>query len=139
MTADQRHHLRFGRISALISAHRRLAGFLVVGGGSYVIDVVLLLLVTQLGGPAWLGGTVGYWVSLAFNFLGNRMVFGAERSHLVRHGARYAALLAVNYTVTVLALQAADSAGLNLVAVKTVTVAVISVWNYFVYKTWLFR
>jgi len=139
MIPDQTERVGKGRVRSFIRSRRRVIGFLFVGGGSYVIDVGLLLLVVHLGGPAWLGATAGYWTNLIFNFFGNRFVFGARNDGLVRHGARYACLLAVNYTVTTAVMQLAENAELNLLVVKTLLVVVISVWNYFLYKNWLFR
>lgn len=115
--------------------------FLAVGVTSFGIDTGLLLL---LAGPAhvptWLAASIAFWCSTFGNFFLNRRVFGRRQSGgLLAHSARYGTLLGVNYVITVLGLALAENAGIHLFPAKTALVLAAAVWNFFLYRHWVYR
>ncbi|WP_163275292.1 GtrA family protein [Cellulomonas iranensis] len=122
------------------TGRRSLVLYVLVGGLSYVVDAGLLVLVTgPLGGPVWLGTTVGFWTSVVVNFLLNRAVFSQGDASSVSHGVRYGVLLGVNYLVTLLIVHVGTTWGLPPVVPKTVAVALTTCWNFVLYRVWVFR
>lgn len=122
------------------TGRRSLVLYVLVGGLSYVVDAGLLVLVTgPLGGPVWLGTTIGFWTSVVVNFLLNRAVFSQGDASSVSHGVRYGVLLGVNYLVTLLIVHVGTSWGLPPVVPKTFAVALTTCWNFVLYRVWVFR
>jgi putative flippase GtrA len=120
---------------------RQPVAFLAIGVGSYLLDVGLLaLLAGPIGLPVWAAGTAGFWSSMVFNFALNRSVFGRkDHTGLVAHGGRYALLVTINYLVTIAGLAVGTRLNLNILACKTFLVATISIWNYLLFRNWVFK
>lgn len=140
-----------GAVSGATDAHstarrrkstlRSFALFLLVGGLSYVVDASILLILSRVvGWPVWAAGSAGYVASIAVNFALNRALFhtGAPASGLGRQGLRYGSLLGANYVVTVAGLTASEALGIDLLLAKTVLVGTIAMWNFVLYRRWVF-
>jgi putative flippase GtrA len=119
---------------------RRMALYVGVGLAGFVVDFGLLVLFREaVGTPVWVATTIAFWGSLAVVFLCNKYVtFGAKgMGH--RQLVRYFVLLGVNYLVTLGIIALAERTGLGYQWGKVVSVALTTVWNYFVYQFWVFR
>lgn len=120
---------------------RTVARYLVVGLVSYGVDIGILLLCWHVFHlPVWLSTTLGFWGSFSVNFLLSRhWTFGV--SHLAPGGQliRYGLLVAANYVVTVLAVTVLYRSGVDLVVARTLTLAVLTLWTFVIYRSWVFK
>ncbi|MBO3101387.1 GtrA family protein [Cellulomonas fengjieae] len=121
--------------------HKEVIGFLAIGALSYAVDAGLLWLLIRYGQvDLRIAATVGFWTSVLANFTLNRWLFHRNAAGgLSRHTMRYATLLCVSYLVTLAGLSAAERVGMNILVAKTLLTAVISVWNFVLYRAWVFR
>ncbi|MSV43183.1 MAG: hypothetical protein F2911_06915 [Actinobacteria bacterium] len=114
--------------------------FVVTGLVSYLVDVSLLwTTVSVLGWALVVGTTVAFAVSFVVNYgLGRAWVFRARGPHGPQV-ARYAALVALNYLLTVLFVSSLTALGLGLILAKTISVAINAVLNFFAGRHWVYR
>ncbi|MFI2753067.1 GtrA family protein [Cellulomonas sp. P22] len=128
-------------LSRLYQRYKKFALFLVVGVVSFGVDAgLLVLLAGPVGIPPWLAATISFWLSVLANFSLNRVLFGTrDADKLLSHSFRYGVLLGANYCVTLAGIEVAQAVGLGLFIAKTATTAVTSIWNYFLYRHWVFK
>lgn len=113
--------------------------YLLVGGASFVLDLGLLALCYRVfGWPLWLATAAGFWGSFFFNFsLQRRFAFRTDTT--VLGGAfRYSLLLGVNTLATIGIVWVFEEIGAGIVIGKVVATGATTVWNYFLYKYWVF-
>ncbi|HET6826026.1 MAG TPA: GtrA family protein [Amnibacterium sp.] len=117
-----------------------LVRYLLIGGGSVVIDVGLLYVLHSLVGVQLsIATTIAFLVSLAFNFVCNRLTMaGSEAKQLLRHVYRYGLLVVVNLAITVAVVTAAPRFGVPYVIAKLAVVAASTCWNFVLYRRWVF-
>jgi putative flippase GtrA len=112
--------------------------YLLVGGSAFVVDLGLLALFHELlGWPVWIATAVAFLLSFAYTYTLQRLAFRSERTHGTAL-VRYTILVAVNLVATsgLVALLAVTPIG--WVGAKVVTTAVTTVWNFFIYRYWVF-
>lgn len=117
---------------------REVQRYLVVGIATFLLDIGLLVLFKEiLGEPLWLATTVAF-AAISVNFVLNRSwVFAAGPGLLIRV-ARYAALVLVNYGVTMAVVLGVTAIGAFYLLAKLLAVALCVVLNFFAYKHWVF-
>ena len=117
------------------------ARYLVVGALSFAVDYQTLVLVRHVfEAPLWLATTSGFWVSFLLNFALSRLwTFQDSNGHPAGQLVRYAALVAVNFTVTLVAVSVLHGLGLSLLLAKAATVGTLTVTTFLAYKHWVFR
>jgi len=117
-----------------------LVRYLVIGGGSVVIDVGLLYVLHSIVGVQLsIATTISFLTSLAFNFVCNRMTMaGSETKQLLRHAYRYGLLVVANLLITVAVVTAAPRVGVPYVIAKLAVVAASTCWNFVLYRRWVF-
>ncbi|MEI8057274.1 MAG: GtrA family protein [Actinomycetes bacterium] len=120
--------------------HQQAVRFLLVGGLSYVVDVSVLWAVVTLGGWALVvGTTAAFAAAFVVNYgLGRVWVFRAAGAHGPQV-ARYSALVALNYALTLVFMTSLTGFGVGLVIAKTISVAILAVLNFFVGRHWVYR
>jgi putative flippase GtrA len=128
------------RISGLANQKTSAARYLLVGAVSYGFDIAILALcwhVLEL--PLWLATSLGFWASFVVNFLLSRH-WTFEAGHRAPGGqlARYGVLVGINYVVTILAMMALHRAGFGVVAARTITLAVLTISTFLIYRGWVF-
>lgn len=122
------------------TSSRTVLAYLVVGGASYLVDVGVFLLAGRgLGWDVAAAATVGYWTSVVLNFCLNRSIVFASTQRLRRGALRYGVLLLVNYLATLGIVTGLVHLGVVDVLAKTLAVALIAVWNFVLYRSWVFR
>jgi putative flippase GtrA len=86
----------------------------------------------------WIATPVAFLVSLVFNFVLQRVfTFKAENSR--RSSAlKYGLLVVFNTVATDVIVNAFDQFGVGYELGKVFATAVTMVWNYFIYKYWIF-
>lgn len=114
--------------------------FLLVGGLSFVLDLGLLALLHEVFGVAlWAATPIAFVVSLIFNFLLQRIfTFRATNKGSVS-AAKYILLVILNILVSDLVVTGFDALGWSYVVGKTTATILTTVWNYFLYRHWIFK
>lgn len=120
---------------------RRHSGirYLFAGGLAFLVDLGLLALFHEVfGWPTWLAAGLAFIVSFAFTYSIQRwFTFGSRAPHgpaLVK----YAILVAFNTVATAAIVGLIDLTPAGWVAGKVVATVATTVWNYFVYRYWVF-
>lgn len=113
--------------------------FVVVGVVTVAVDTAVLVLLRELTStPLWLAASVSYVAAIGVNFALNMRWVWAVEGDLAGRLARYAALVAVNYLLTLVLTLGLTSAGLYYVFAKWAAIAVGAVVNYVAYHRWVF-
>ncbi|MEY9927296.1 putative flippase GtrA [Catenulispora sp. GP43] len=114
-------------------------------GGSALVteEVVLFLTHGLMKFPLWLATGLAYLIAFGVNFSINRMLTFAD--HGAREGAvhkqtvRFALLVSVNLGVTQVLMYSLTGAGVNYLIAKPLSTVVITLYNFWLYKHWVFK
>jgi putative flippase GtrA len=126
--------------------HHHFIRYLLIGGTTFVIENFLLLAFKAKLGLV-VATSIGYWVSILYNFTMNRWwSFSAtEKNSLRRHALTYGALLAFNYlflTIFVKLVSRAMYFGgnhtFNIEVANVLAVLIQVSWTYVIYKNYIF-
>ena len=126
--------------AATLLYRHHLVRYILVGGTTFIIDFSLLFFFkTRVHTSLALATSVGYWVSIIYNFTLNRWwSFSANEVHsLYRHALTYGILLAFNYTFTLIFVSTVSHLVYFGVA-KILAVLIQTSWTYFIYKNYIF-
>lgn len=118
-----------------------LIRYLFVGGASYAVELsLLLILVHTFHQSQTAGEAIAYWVGLGLAFILQKLVafqnYQREIKALSRQGAIYAVLTLWNYVFTLAFMGHFDQR--YLIYTRTVALIIMSFWNYFLYKRFIF-
>ena len=117
-----------------------LVRYILVGGTTFTLDISLLVFFkTKIHLSLAISTSIGYWVSVIYNFTLNRWwSFSATEVHsLRRHATTYGILLAFNYLFT-LAFISIVSHVVYFGIAKAMAVIIQTSWTYFIYKNYIF-
>lgn len=117
-----------------------LMKFLIVGGLSFVLDLGVLILLREIFAvDLWIATPIAFLVSLIFNFIVQRkFTFQATvRSHISL--IRYGVLVVFNIFATDIIVNLFDNLALTYAGGKVIATISTTVWNFFLYKHWIFR
>lgn len=119
---------------------KEIVRFLIVGGISFLIDFGLLtLLHGYFGVELWVATPVAFLTSLFFNFLLQRtFTFKAGNNRSVSF-LKYSILVVLNTFAADLIVNAADWMGAGYQIGKVISTVMATIWNYFLYKNWIFK
>lgn len=113
--------------------------YLVVGGFCFVIDVALLGLAHEvIGIPLAIATPISFLASFAVTYTLQRIVAFASGAKVVPSVARYTALVIFNTLATTGMVWVVDELGGGWLAGKLLAVVATTVWNFFVYRHWVF-
>jgi len=131
--------VRPGRRGALAARlDHGVVRYLLVGGSAFLVDLGLLALLHEvLGWPVWIATAAAFLLSFAYTYSLQRLAFRSERTHGTAL-VRYTALVVVNTAATSGLVALLALTPLGWVGAKIVTTAVTTVWNFFIYKYWVF-
>ena len=114
--------------------------YLVVGGSSAVIELVLFQLLSAVFAiPLAAANVVAVVVSTVFNFLVNRNVTFKSTSNPLRSLVLYLILFALNTTFSTVAISLLAAHGVYPLVAKVCTMACIVLWNFVLYKKVIFK
>jgi putative flippase GtrA len=125
---------------AVVLYRHHLVRYIIVGGTTFVIDFGLLFLFkTRVHTSLAVATSIGYWVSIVYNFTLNRWwSFSAAEVHsLKRHAATYGILLIFNYLFTLIFISIVSHVVYFGIA-KAMAVIIQTSWTYFIYKNYIF-
>jgi len=121
-------------------AESSVVRFLIVGGLSFALDLGLLALLHEgFNVELWIATPVAFVTSLVFNFLLQRIVTFQASNHRGVSAIRYLLLVVVNILVSDAIVTGFDAIGWSYVAGKTLATVLTTMWNYFLYRNWIFK
>lgn len=113
--------------------------YLFFGGLSFLVDFGLLVLFREVF--QWnlsVAAAAAFLLSFAFSFTVQK-VFAFDSGHRTHVSlGRYALLVGANTVATVVIVQLLSMTGLGYGGAKVVSTAATTVWNYFLYRHWVF-
>jgi len=116
--------------------------YVVVGGSTYVIELAVILLAQHFGAGAVTAVVISFFVGLVISYTLQKLVtFGDKRTHhkvVLPQFASFALLVLFNlgFTIAVTRLLEHD---LPVVVIRTLAIGITTLWNYYLYKTRIFR
>ena len=114
--------------------------YLVVGGSSAVIELVLFQLLSAVFAiPLAAANVTAVVVSTVFNFLVNRNVTFKSTSNPLRSLVLYLLLFALNTTFSTVVISLLAAQGVYPLVAKVCTMACIVLWNFVLYKKVIFK
>ncbi|MEZ0106158.1 putative flippase GtrA [Catenulispora sp. EB89] len=114
-------------------------------GGSALVteEVVLYLTHGLMKFPLWLATGLAYLIAFGVNFSINRMLtfadHGAREGAMHKQTVRFALLVCVNLGVTQVLMYSLTGAGVNYLIAKPLSTVVITLYNFWLYKHWVFK
>ena len=121
----------------------RLVRYLIVGGSAYVIEMAVLYGFRDgIGLSPVKSVAISFWFGLIIAFVLQKYITfenREKRMHILGFQvALYGSLVAVNYLITILAVKY-FSKHYSVFEIRTAVIALSTIWNYVVYKRWLFK
>jgi putative flippase GtrA len=113
--------------------------YLIAGGAAFLVDLGLLaLFLNVFGWPLWLATGAAFLLSFFFTYTVQRIfAFTSKAPHGIAM-LKYAALVAFNTAASVVIVASVDWTGAGWVVGKVVATVVMTIWNYFAYRYWVF-
>ncbi|WP_157962347.1 GtrA family protein [Homoserinimonas sp. OAct 916] len=113
--------------------------YLLAGGAAFLVDLgILALLKLVLLWPLWLATGTAFLVSFFFTYSIQRVFAFTSQSPHGQALVRYAILVAFNTLATILIVGWVNDSPVGWVGGKVIATAVTTVWNYFIYRYWVF-
>lgn len=113
--------------------------YLVTGGFCFLIDIALLWLGHDVVGlPLAVATAIAFLLSFVVTYTLQRVVAFSADSGVAPSVVRYTILVIVNTAATTFIVWAVDALGAPWLAGKILAVIVTTVWNYFIYRYWVF-
>jgi putative flippase GtrA len=113
--------------------------YLVVGVFCFLVDVGLLwLLHDGLGVPLALATPIAFLASFAVTYTLQRVVAFASDVRVTPSVGRYTVLVIFNTLATTAIVWGTAAVGLPWIGGKVAAVVATTIWNYFVYRYWVF-
>lgn len=111
-----------------------------VGGTAFVIDLGTLVFLRDVA--RWVlpvATACALMAGLVASYLMQRF-FTFRQSKVSWHSLwKYALLVTFNWGATLLIIHLVESTGINYVFGKVAATAAITIWNYFIYRFWIFH
>lgn len=130
----------------LINAAKRITErsfvrYVFVGGTTFAIDFLLLVLLHEIFGISLIfAATLSYWTSIAFNFTANRLwTFSATPDQFTKNIVLYLLLLALNYGFVIGFISLVTHFGLHYTLAKIIATGIQIAWTYAAYKKAVFK
>lgn len=113
--------------------------YLLVGGLSFAVDFLLLLLLHEVFGVhLWLATPIAFLTSLAANYLLQRSFTFSGTSVKGTSFLKYMALVAFNTVAASFIVSGFEALGSSYMLGKVISTAAMTIWNFFAYKYWVF-
>lgn len=119
--------------------HNSVFRYLLAGGSAFVVDAGMLALFREvLHWPVWVAAAVAFVLSFFFTYFAQKMfAFGSALPHgnaLIR----YLCLVIFNTAATAAIVALVAMTPLGWFGGKILSTIACTIWNYFVYKKWVF-
>lgn len=122
------------------SVSKRIARYLTAGGLSALAEIGIFRLVYEAtSGAVHVANPVTVILATALNFSLNRSWTFASRGNLARSASLYIMLFLFNLGFTTTAIWLLDGSGVDALLAKIGTMALVTTWNFFLYREFVFR
>lgn len=115
---------------------------MVIGGSIYVLELLVIISAQHLGASAVLAVGLSFWVGLVVSFVLQKVVtFGDKRVHhrvLLPQIAAFCLLVLFNFGFTLLVTKLLSPV-LPAILTRTLALGITTVWNFYLYKTHIFK
>ena len=109
------------------------------GGMAFLLDFGLLALFHEVfGWEVWLATGLAFAITFAFNFTAQKLFTFTSTSQTSSSLLRFTLLVAFNTVATVAIVTLISLTPAGWAAGKIVATVVTTVWNYFIYRYWVF-
>lgn len=126
----------------LARLHTPFGRYLVIGGSVYVFELVVIFVAQWAGASALIAVGLSFWLGLLVSFFLQKLVtFGDKRMHhriLIPQLVAVTLLVLFNFSFTLLVTKLLQDV-LPAVATRTLALAVTTIWNFYLYKTRIFK
>lgn len=116
--------------------------YVCVGGGVYALEVVIIIVAQRLGATPVTAVALSFLIGLVVSFILQKFItFGDKRTHhkiLVSQVIAVCLLVVFNFGFTVLTTKLLEDL-MPAVVIRTLTLGVTTVWNFYLYKTHIFK
>ena len=116
--------------------------YIVIGGSVYVLELIVIVIAQQMGANAVLSVGLSFWIGLVVSFILQKLVtFGDKRLRrrvLLPQIAAFSLLVLFNFGFTLLVTKLLSPA-LPAVLTRTLALGVTTIWNFYLYKTRIFK
>lgn len=113
--------------------------YLLVGGFCFLVDFGLLWLGHDaLGVPLAVATPIAFLASFAVTYTLQRIVAFGSDARVAPSLTRYTALVVLNTVATTVLVWGTDAIGWPWFVGKIIAVVTTTVWNYFLYRYWIF-
>ena len=132
------------RLNTLVVDLRKRQGarYIVVGGTTYVFELIAIVVAQHFGASAVWSVGLSFWLGLVVSFVMQKLItFADKRARpkiLVPQIVIYSLLVGWNFTFTLLMTDWLQH-DLPVVVIRTLAIGVTTIWNYYLYKTAIFR
>lgn len=118
----------------------QIALFLLVGGGSALLQLISFTLLFHLTQASFGSMTASYVLSVVCHFAGNRwLTFARVGRPDLREIGRYTILVAINYLMTTATFAALNICGVPPHASLLGAIGATTLFGYFVSRNWVFE
>jgi putative flippase GtrA len=127
-----------------ITEHLQRPGlrYLLIGGTVYVLELLIIIFAQRSGASDVVAVGMSFWIGLSISFALTKFVtFSDKRVHpkiLVSQVGLYMLLIGFNFGFTILAVKLLSGSVPPTVS-RTVALAITTIWNFYLYKTRIFR
>lgn len=114
----------------------------VIGGSAFLIELAVIFIAQAAGASGTIAVAISFVVGTAVSFFLQKIIaFKDRRFHkkiIVSQAVAYGGLVVFNFAFTVFVVWLFE-AYIWVALIRTVALAVTVIWNYFLYKTWIFN
>jgi putative flippase GtrA len=122
--------------------NRPFGRYLVIGGSVYLFELIVIFVAQQAGSSAVVAVGVSFWLGLIVSFLLTKFVtFRDRRTHrkvLVPQILAVSLLVLFNFGFTLLVTRLLSHV-LPAVVCRTVALGITTIWNFYLYRTRIFK
>ena len=113
--------------------------YLAVGFSAFLVDVGMIWAFTEgLKWPVWWASGAAFLLSFAYTYSAQRIfAFGSRLPHNTAI-LRYTVVVAFNTLATMAIVTFSEYVGLAWLVGKVMSTALTTLWNFFLYKYWVF-
>lgn len=116
--------------------------YIIVGGSVYVLELLVIVVAQHFKASALFAVGLSFWIGLIVSFaLQKRVAFDDKRLHhkvLVPQLASFAVLVLFNFGFTLLVTKLFQHV-LPAVVTRSLALGITTLWNFYLYKTKIFR
>ncbi len=115
--------------------------YIAMGISVYAFELMVIIIAQKLGASTVLAVGLSFWLGLLVSFgLQKLVTFDNKRMHhrvLVPQLVAYSCLVLFNFGFTLLAAKLLSHV-LPAVLVRTIALGITTIWNFYLYKTYIF-